>query len=208
MMRQFILLGFIFSLLTPVSVTAIPVSWQDTWSASGSGHYFTTGEVVSFQHDLSTDGYRAGVDLVTAYELNVLFSDDGDDTDPSDAGYRSEFVSVDVVGLGGTEAPSVEIGGRWPSQWQELVSIQGLINAVDDLSAFGTLDVVVTSIRGDLLLLSSTLSASGYLGDNSPSVEVPEPPAAWLLMAGLLVILGQWLLPSTRKALHRVIVAK
>ena len=202
MMRQFILLGFIFSFLTPIGALAIPVSWQDTWSASGSGHYFTTGEVISFQHDLSTAGYRPGIDLVTAYELDVLFSDDGDDTDPSDAGYRSEFVSVDVVGLGGTEVPSVEIGGRWPSQWQELVSIQGFINSTDDLSTFGIFDIVVTSIRGDLLLLGSTLSASGRLGDDSPSVEVPEPSSAWLLMAGLLVVLGRCLLPFTRKGLH------
>lgn len=121
----------------------------------------------SYSHDLTLDGFRPLEDFLLGYDLTIELIDD-----PEDPRYGSrEAARVDLPGILGDrlffDVTGTEYGG-----W----SLAGVL----ELNLNGTLSVTVSSLYGDFLLASSTLTGYGL------SRRVPEPGTLALFALGLL----------------------
>jgi hypothetical protein len=145
----------------------VPTSWSDSYTV-GSPTYIASGASLQYTHDIKTDGFDVGSDLVTDFRLSIDLFDDA-----SDKWYEFEFGVIDVSGLIGGTFSGLSLGSDI-NAW----SIAGLF----ELNALGTLTVTITSVYGDFLFGGSELVANGL------AKSVPEPSTLALLGLGLLGI--------------------
>ncbi len=150
--------------LTPIAALAMPMSWQD--SINFNDFKIGNGQSHSYTHNINDNGFDVVNDWVTRYGLTIGLRDDGD--------HNSEWVYVNQPGF---------IGDRVSFSASDITTGASFLGWAS-LNLTGLLSVTVESLRGDFILESSRLWASGFGKGNSASV--PEPGSLALLGLGLV----------------------
>jgi hypothetical protein len=122
---------------------------------------------VTYNHDLTDDGFDVGTDLILNYVLNIALHDDGGRWDFAEIAFVNQ---PGLLGDGFYNFAYTNQNFGW--------SLYGLF----DLNTAGNFDVTISSWLGDFMADSSTLTAYGCEG----SAPVPEPSTMLMLGAGLL----------------------
>lgn len=154
--------------LAAVSFSASAAPWSQTMTSN-----VYIGAPYTWTHDLTTDGFQPGTDLITDFSLTLKIQDDGQCSNflCTDEWFI-EKAFVNLPGITGDTIFTSAIG------WNAVgASIAGLVQ----LNVFGQLTVTLTSVVGDFILKTSTLTAYGIDRGNT----VPEPGALALLGLGL-----------------------
>ncbi len=121
------------------------------------------GAPYTWTHDLTTDGFRPGVDLITNFNLAITIKDD------KDGGFfTGEWAFIDLPGILSDTLTLTPIG---------TTNVGASLLALISLNLNGELSVVLSSAFGDFLFDRSTLTATGRDG------TVPEPTT--LALVGL-----------------------
>jgi PEP-CTERM motif len=152
--------------LTVASAVASAAPWTQTIDFNPDIYI---GPAHTWTHDLTTVGFAPGSDFITSFSLTVNIKDD-----KSDGFLSSEWAFADLPGL--------LADGIWLSPIGSNSTGTSLLGAFQ-LNLNGTLQVTVSSLLGDFLLASSSLTANGFDG---PSSDVPEPGALALVGLGLM----------------------
>jgi hypothetical protein len=154
--------------LAAVSFSASAVPWSQTLSPN-----VYIGAPYTWTHDLTTAGFQPGTDLITDFSVTLRIEDDrcsGILNCIAEA-FDFELAYVDLPGvLGDTFIQAI----GWST-------VGGSFAGVLQLNILGELTVTLSSVVGDFVLKTSTLTANGIDGGNS----VPEPGALALLGLGL-----------------------
>jgi hypothetical protein len=139
-----------------------PVTWTDF-------HNFTPDRLVTilspviYTHDITTDGFKPGVDSIDSYSLSFDLYDDKDRAgEIALFSQPGDLFSNQYFNLSGTEGAGWTMAGVW------------------FLEGSGRLTVAISSatLLGDFYLGSSTLTVKGH--------SVPEPGTLALFGAALL----------------------
>jgi hypothetical protein len=151
------------------TANAAYVSWESDYAGPDKLLSASGVKTFSYTHDIKTDGFTVGSDLVTDFLLTIDLYDDS----RSDGW---EKASINVPGwLGDKEVSSFSYSNEeYSSGW----SFAGLV----ELNIWGTLSVTITAIAGDFYFAGSHLVANGF----GSSTKVPEPSTLALLGLGLL----------------------
>ncbi len=156
---------------------AVPMQWTESiefddiyfsgWKKGGVQSY-------TYTHDLKTDGFTPGQDLVWDYDLSINLFDDQRDR-------KKEFAFIDQPGHFGDK--NVEISFKDVDLG---ISFWGLYS----INTSGLLELTINRNRGDFILGGSTIAATGY------TANVPEP-APFILFA--VAIVGFFIVQRKRK---------
>lgn len=173
---------------------ASPAIWTDLYDPSDflveCGCRPTT-----YTHDLTTDGYRPGVDTIYGASLTVWLYDDNVFGDNKWLGDANEAVKFNFDSTGWSTSTEVNgIGanlGWFDDFFEHALSFNSLVGLLSD----GFLDVALKSSGGDFKFDKSLLVAYGS------SAKVPEPATVALLGAGLL---GMALIQRRRRRLSGI----
>lgn len=124
----------------------------------------------TWTHDLTTVGFRVGIDTITSFDLKITIKDDGGALDNL---FNNEVAWIDLP------------GGSNPDQtWTSAIGLRSYsgttVGALLALTTGGKLTITVGSTTGDFLIDKSVLTAQGSDG------KVPEPGALALAALGLV----------------------
>lgn len=164
-----VLIGIVALMGLAGTANAAFVSWESDYTGPDKLLSVNGEKTFSYTHDIKTDGFQVGSDLVTNFLLTIDLYDDS----RSDG---SEKAFINVPGwLGDKEVSSFSyVGDEYSGGW----SIAGLL----ELNLWGTLSVTITALQGDFYFAGSHLVANGI----GKSTSVPEPSTLALLGLGLL----------------------
>jgi hypothetical protein len=158
---------------------ATPAIWTDLYDPSDflveCGCRPTT-----YTHDLTSDGYRPGVDSVYSASLTVWLYDDNLFGDNQWLGDSHEYVKFDFDGAGWSTSTEVDGIGANLGWLDDFFAHTLSFNSLAGLLADGLVDVALKSVGGDFKFDKSLLVAYG------DRAKVPEPATVALLGAGLL----------------------
>ncbi|RTZ99049.1 MAG: hypothetical protein DSY90_02285 [Deltaproteobacteria bacterium] len=153
--------------------SASALTWTDTYDPADiymAGHWWGQDDLISWQFDLTDDGYDPSSMFITDAVIQLNLHDDGGWFD------YYEWATLDLdFGTGGTQSFSWEV-----DTGTEIFTVGSIMT----LSDTGLLDVTLTATSGDFYFDSATLTANG---DAAP---VPEPATILLMGAGLLGLVG------------------
>ncbi len=146
-------------------------NWTDIWPPDPESGpvYLQQGDQRSYLHSITEEGFDPGQDVVYWYDLAIGLEDD-EYTD------RLEVAWINLPGIISDTIVEVDYSN---------VSIGVSLAGIFSLNAEGTLQVEITSLLGDFLLVDSTLKAYGQ-----ESMPIPIPAPALLLGTGIIGLLG------------------
>ncbi|WP_372656496.1 PEP-CTERM sorting domain-containing protein [Hydrogenophaga sp.] len=150
-----------------VSVAASATPWTQTIDFNPD--VYISNNTYSWTHDLTTDGFNPGSDLITNFNLSVTIKDERDSIFSS-----WEWAAIDLPGVFDDAIWFSPIGSNNAGGNDFFGYLQ--------LNTSGLLSVSLSSVLGDFLLDKSTLTASGFDGNKN---QIPEPGILALLGLGL-----------------------
>jgi len=148
------------------------ITFGSTPSPCPAGFACTTS-TLAFVHDISDDGYVAGVDTITSATIAIHLTDTGgSESYTFTLGASQTFSSVNVPGGGGST---------------DTVTLS--LPSLADLSVDGTINVTIQSTEGnpgpgDFSFGESLLTAEVTKG-GVPPLQIPEPAPLVLIGTGL-----------------------
>lgn len=149
------------------------VSWESDYTGPDKLLSVSGVKAFTYSHDIKTDGFQVGSDLVTSFLLTIDLYDDS----LSDG---SEKASINVPGSAGDK--EVTSFSYFNEEYAGGLSLAGLF----ELNIWGTLSVTITALQGDFYFGGSHLVANGFSKTPSTTTSVPEPSTLALLGLGLL----------------------
>lgn len=154
--------------LAAVSFSATAAPWSQTLSPN-----VYIGAPYTWTHDLTTAGFQPGTDLITDFTLKLQISED-----------KCNGLGDCIAELFDHEIAFINLPGVLSDSFVSAIgshTLGGTIAGLIQLNLFGELTVTLSSVIGDFVLKTASLTAQGVDRGNA----VPEPGALALLGLGL-----------------------